>query len=54
MKTVRVAAGIIQRDGGDVLAAQRGYGDMDGLWEFPGGKSPAWRDPRASVRARAS
>ena len=38
MKTVRVAAGIIQRDGGDVLAAQRGYGDMDGLWEFPGGK----------------
>lgn len=38
MKTVHVAADIIQRDGGEVLAVQRGYGDMDGLWEFPGGK----------------
>ena len=38
MQTVHVAAGIIQRDGGEVLAVQRGYGDMDGLWEFPGGK----------------
>lgn len=38
MKTVHVAAGIIQRDGGEVLAIQRGHGDMDGLWEFPGGK----------------
>lgn len=38
MKTVHVAAGIIQRDGGEVLAIQRGYGNMDGLWEFPGGK----------------
>ena len=40
MKTIHVAAGIIRRDGdGDeVLAVQRGYGDMQGLWEFPGGK----------------
>ena len=40
MKTVHVAAGIIRKDGeGDeVLAVQRGYGDMKGLWEFPGGK----------------
>ena len=40
MKTVHVAAGIIQRgDGSDeVLAVQRGYGDMAGMWEFPGGK----------------
>lgn len=40
MKTVHVAAGIIH-DGNNsdrVLAAQRGYGDMKGLWEFPGGK----------------
>ena len=40
MKTVRVAAGIIQRDN-EVLAVQRGYGKMDGLWEFPGGKIDA-------------
>lgn len=38
MKTVHVAAGIIQRDGGEILAVQRGYGAMAGLWEFPGGK----------------
>ena len=40
MKTVHVAAGIIQRgdDSDEVLAVQRGYGDMAGMWEFPGGK----------------
>lgn len=40
MKTVRVAAGIIQRGRGigEVLAVQRGYGSMAGMWEFPGGK----------------
>lgn len=43
MKTVHVAAGIIHADDGSdrVLAAQRGYGDMKGLWEFPGGKVTA-------------
>ena len=39
MKTVHVAAGVIHRTEDDrVLVAQRGYGDMSGLWEFPGGK----------------
>ena len=40
MKTVHVAAGIVRaQDGSDkVLAARRGYGEMKGLWEFPGGK----------------
>ena len=40
MKTVHVAAGIIQRGGNsdEVLAVQRGYGAMAGMWEFPGGK----------------
>lgn len=37
-KTVHVAAGIIQRENGEILAVQRGYGPMAGLWEFPGGK----------------
>ncbi|MBQ9418473.1 MAG: NUDIX domain-containing protein [Bacteroidales bacterium] len=31
-----VAAAII--DGARVLATQRGYGEWDGWWEFPGGK----------------
>lgn len=39
MKVVHVAAGVIRRaSDGHVLVAQRGYGSMAGLWEFPGGK----------------
>lgn len=37
MKTIRVAAAII-RKGDQILAAQRGYGEFEGGWEFPGGK----------------
>ena len=36
-KTVRVAAAAILH-GGKVLACQRGYGDLKGRWELPGGK----------------
>ena len=40
VKTIHVAAGIIRRgdSGEELLAVQRGYGEMAGLWEFPGGK----------------
>ncbi len=40
VKTIHVAAGIIRRgdSGEELLAVQRGYGEMTGLWEFPGGK----------------
>lgn len=37
MKTIRVTAAII-RQGGKILATQRGYGRFKGGWEFPGGK----------------
>lgn len=37
MSTVEVVAAVIVRDG-KVFAAQRGYGDYKGWWEFPGGK----------------
>lgn len=37
MKTVHVAAAIICHEG-RILAAQRGYGEFKGGWEFPGGK----------------
>ena len=37
MKTIEVVAAII-RDGDRVLATQRGYGEFEGMWEFPGGK----------------
>ena len=37
MKTIRVVAAIII-DEGKIFATQRGYGEFEGGWEFPGGK----------------
>lgn len=37
MKTIDVVAAIIEKDG-EILATQRGYGEFEGGWEFPGGK----------------
>ncbi|MFZ2756404.1 MAG: (deoxy)nucleoside triphosphate pyrophosphohydrolase [Atopobiaceae bacterium] len=37
MKSIKVAAAVIERDG-RILATQRGYGEFEGWWEFPGGK----------------
>ena len=51
MKTVHVAVGIIRKEGSDeLLAVQRGYGDMQGLWEFPGGKLMRGETPEDAVR----
>lgn len=38
MKTIEVVAAVIKNDDGEVLATKRGYGDLIGKWEFPGGK----------------
>lgn len=41
MKNIEVVAAIIKGNGqntGKIFAAQRGYGEMKGGWEFPGGK----------------
>ena len=37
MKVIEVVAAIIQRDRA-YFATQRGYGEFEGMWEFPGGK----------------
>jgi 8-oxo-dGTP diphosphatase len=37
MKTIEVVAAIIYKDGA-YFATQRGYGEFEGMWEFPGGK----------------
>ena len=37
MRVIEVVAAIIQRDGA-YFATQRGYGEFEGMWEFPGGK----------------
>ena len=36
MKKIEVVAAIIQREGA-YFATQRGYGEFEGMWEFPGG-----------------
>lgn len=37
MRVIEVAASIIYKDGA-YFATQRGYGEFEGMWEFPGGK----------------
>ena len=37
MKELFVVAAIIKKDN-KILATQRGYGEFEGFWEFPGGK----------------
>ena len=48
LKRVEVVAAIIVRDG-EVLATQRGYGDWEGWWEFPGGKVEAEEAPEQAL-----
>ena len=47
--TIEVSAAIIEKNG-NVLAAQRGYGDFKGKWEFPGGKIKEGEDYEDALR----
>ena len=40
MKQIHVVAAIIKADN-KIFATQRGYGEFQGMWEFPGGKIEA-------------
>ena len=48
LKRVEVVAAVIVRDGA-VLATQRGYGEFEGWWEFPGGKVDAGETPEQAL-----
>lgn len=48
MKTKHVVAAIIRR-GNRIFATQRGYGDMKGGWEFPGGKIAEGETPQQAL-----
>ena len=54
MKTIRVTAAVIKamNDKGEeiVFATQRGYGDLKGGWEFPGGKIEEGETSQAALQ----
>lgn len=50
MKTIQVSAAIIHDNSGRIFATQRGYGDMKGGWEFPGGKIEPGETPEAALQ----
>lgn len=49
MKTVRVVAAVI-RDNDKIFATARGYGDLKGGWEFPGGKIEEGETPQVALK----
>ena len=49
MKQIEVVAAIIHRDG-TYFATQRGYGEFEGMWEFPGGKIEPGESPEAALK----
>ena len=48
MKTIKVVAAIII-DGENIFATQRGYGELEGGWEFPGGKIEEGETPEEAL-----
>lgn len=49
MKTIEVVAAIIIKNK-QVLATQRGYGEWQGWWEFPGGKIEMGECPQEALK----
>ena len=49
MKTIEVVAAIIINDG-RIFATQRGYGQWQGWWEFPGGKMEGGESPQEALK----
>ena len=50
MKQIEVVAAIIHDAEGRIFATQRGYGEWEGWWEFPGGKLEAGESAEEALR----
>ena len=50
MKQIEVVAAIIHDDEGRVFATQRGYGEWQDFWEFPGGKMELGESPEDALK----
>ena len=48
MKKIEVVTAILHR-GGAYFVTQRGYGEFDGMWEFPGGKLEPGETPEEAL-----
>ena len=53
-ETHPVSAAIIHDNAGRIFATQRGYGEMQGGWEFPGGKIEAGETPEEALKREIS
>ena len=49
MKQIEVVAAIIYDTDGRIFATQRGYGEWEGWWEFPGGKMEVGESPEEAL-----
>ena len=49
MKVIEVVAAIIYNDGA-YFVTQRGYGEFEGMWEFPGGKIEPGESREAALK----
>ena len=50
MKTIEVVAAVIFDERGRIFATQRGYGEWEDWWEFPGGKMEAGETPEMALK----